>query len=63
MSKMPGKRYATYELDPVLMAPPNTWTNSNMNAIGMIVVLIMVSGLRMMWRSERPSRPAVLPKK
>jgi hypothetical protein len=32
-------------------------------AIGMIVVVMMVSGLRMMWRRDRPSRTAVSPKK
>jgi hypothetical protein len=34
-----------------------------MNAIGMIVVVIMVSRLRVMWRRDRPSRTAVSPKK
>jgi hypothetical protein len=46
-----------------LIAPPNTKTNSNMKAIGMIVVVMMVSGLRMMWRRDRPNRTAVSPKK
>jgi hypothetical protein len=32
-------------------------------AIGMIVVVMMVSGLRVMWRRDRPSRTAVSPKK
>src|SRR3981081_1015748 len=34
-----------------------------MKAIGMITVVMMVSGLRVMWRSERPSRTAVSPRK
>src|SRR3989440_10824067 len=34
-----------------------------MNAIGMIAVVMMVSGLRLMWRRDRPSRTAVSPKK
>src|SRR5215475_8166869 len=34
-----------------------------MKAIGMIVVVMMVSRLRMMWRSERRVRMAVSPKK
>jgi hypothetical protein len=45
------------------MAPPNTYTNSSMKAIGMSVVVMMVSRLRMMWRSERRVRTAVSPKK
>src|SRR6266545_3779457 len=34
-----------------------------MKAIGMIVVVMMVSGLRRMWRRDRPVRRAVSPKK
>src|SRR5215204_973231 len=34
-----------------------------MKAIGMIVVVMMVSGLRVMWRRDRPVRTAVLSKK
>src|SRR5215207_2864780 len=34
-----------------------------MKAIGMIVVVMMVSGLRVMWRRDRPCRTAVSPKK
>src|SRR6266542_682938 len=63
MSRMPGSRYCTYECVPVLIAPPNTYTNSSRKAIGMIVVVMMVSRLRVMWRRDRPSRMAVSPKK
>src|SRR4030095_9071699 len=34
-----------------------------MKAIGMIVVVMMVSGLRVMWRRDRPVSRAVSPKK
>src|SRR5215218_11210137 len=34
-----------------------------MKAIGMIVVVMMVSGLRMMWRRDRPVSRAVSPRK
>ena len=34
-----------------------------MKAIGMIVVVMIVSGLRVMWRRDRPCRTAVSPKK
>jgi hypothetical protein len=34
-----------------------------MRAIGMRAVVMMVSGLRVMWRRDRPSRTAVSPKK
>src|SRR6266540_3177306 len=34
-----------------------------MRAIGMIVVVMMVSGLRVMWRRDRPVRRAVSPRK
>src|ERR1035441_10158004 len=34
-----------------------------MRAIGMIATVMMVSGLRVMWRMVRPSRTAVSPKK
>src|SRR5918995_512367 len=34
-----------------------------MRAIGMIVVVMMVSGLRVMWRRDRPVSRAVSPKK
>src|SRR5260370_27018006 len=37
------------------MAPPKTYTNSNIIAIGVIVTVKMVSTLRKMWRMERPS--------
>ncbi len=52
-----------YETPPVSMAPPNTKTNSTMRAIGVTAVVMIVSGLRRMWRSERPVRTVVSPKK
>ena len=45
--------------DPMLIAPPSTKTNSNISAIGVTAVVMMVSGLRTMWRSERPVRAPV----
>ena len=43
---------------PESIAPPNTKTNSSMKAIGMMAVVMMVSGLRPMWRIDRPSSTA-----
>jgi hypothetical protein len=34
-----------------------------MRAIGVIATVMMVSGLRVMWRMVRPSKTAVSPKK
>src|SRR5699024_11893162 len=45
--------------DLVSMAPPNTYTNISMIAIGMTAAVMMVSGLRAMWRKDRPVRVAV----
>jgi hypothetical protein len=47
----------------VLIAPPNTYLNISMRAIGMIETVMMVSGLRVMCRMVRPSKTAVSPKK
>jgi hypothetical protein len=60
---IPGSRYFAYEPAPGWIAPPNTYTNSSMRAIGMIVTVMMVSMLRVMWRMDRPSKTAVSPKK
>jgi hypothetical protein len=47
----------------VLIAPPNTYLNSSMRAIGVIATVMMVSGLRVMWLMVRLSKTAVSPKK
>jgi hypothetical protein len=48
---------------PVLIAPPKTYTNSSIMAIGVTAVVMIVSGLRRMWLRDRPVRTAVSPKK
>ena len=55
--------YVTYESEPVSIAPPNTYTNNNMMAIGVMTVVMIVSMLRVMWRRDRPVRTAVSERK
>jgi hypothetical protein len=43
--------------------PDGQVQNSSMKAIGMTAVVMMVSGLRAMWRSDRPVSRAVSPRK
>ena len=45
------------------IAPPNTNTNSTMMATGVTAVVMIVSGLRMMCRSDRPVSTPVSAKK